>query len=579
MAKLFKDFVLDLPFKRKLFLLFGFIFIIPWIAFVSQMYTTMRDELIKQAQGSLTATVNQINENVSNVLKKYSDLTFNQYIDKTMGAYLQIQDEKMDNYIDAYYLYFDKVFFQIPLLNQNVIRATVYTKNRYFPSDGTYVIPYEEAPFDEDFIQRVKNAKGKMVVGSISRETDGEAKFICARYLEYQEKTNGLFALEISCQEIYDLIAKELTNKEIYVLTGDNKIVSCRDSSYIGTSIENIVNLNGNTIEGKGFFEMDVEDSKNLLIYDTTDFGWKTIAVISYDVLLQSERSKLISIMFFSIIEVLIIVVCVYLFANIITKRIDILAKYAKQMQKGNFNLNVQDMGRDEIGEFAKTFASMSRKINILINDIYEKEISEKKTELNLLQSQIKPHFMYNAFSSISSLALRSGNKEVYEMVNHLSRFYRVSLNNGKNIITLEEELDLVRNYVAVQQVRFGNIIRMYIDAEPEILKTPILKMIIQPFVENSINHGIYDGDKGIDIYIKAFLEGDRIICKVVDNGIGIPKNKLNSLLNPKAEGKGYGIKNVDNRIKLYYGQEYGVSIASEEGVGTEITIKVNKSV
>lgn len=581
LAHYVREMAMNLSFRKKLIVVFGLIFMIPWIIFVSYTYRLIETQLTVQAQRTLTTTVSQVNENVYNVLQKYSDVSFSQYIDKNLISYLLLQDKKMDKYIDAYYLYFDPVFGQMPLLNQYISNVRVYTKNEYFPSDGLYVLPYKAVPFNDAFLSRIEAAAGNVAFGNISKDADNELIFTCARLLDYQQNTRsiGVIAVDIKCKEFYDLIAKELSNKELFVVTDDNVIVSCQNPEFGGAGLETVLDLGGRSITGSGSFDVDLDGSKSLVVYNTTRFGWKTIAVITYDSLLQDIRGQTTGLLIFSALVVVFAIACLYFVANIITKRIKKLAKGARQIERADFSINFGNMGSDEIGEFAKVFTSMAGQINTLIKDIYEKELVKKKAELNMLQSQINPHFMYNFFSSISSLALKSNDMRVYEMVNNLSKFYRISLNKGINIITVEEELELVRNYIAVQQVRFEGLIGVSYDVDQALLQNQTLKLIIQPLVENSINHGLWDDEKGIFISVRVFSEDEKMVYEVADNGRGIDEKTLEQLFDKNIRNKGYGIRNVDERIKIYYGPEFGLNIESEAGKGTKARVVVAKSI
>lgn len=164
----------------------------------------------------------------------------------------------------------------------------------------------------------------------------------------------------------------------------------------------------------------------------------------------------------------------------------------------------------------------MSFMVKHLIKDIYEKELIRKAAELNLLQEQINPHFLYNVLSSISSMAMRSGNTEIMDMVEHLALFYRISLNKGKNILSVREEVNLLENYLQLQKVRFGEAIQVAYDLDEELMDCRIIKLILQPLVENAIHHAMKDETAILHIGITLRREQDHMLFIITDDGVGM---------------------------------------------------------
>jgi two-component system, sensor histidine kinase YesM len=267
-------------------------------------------------------------------------------------------------------------------------------------------------------------------------------------------------------------------------------------------------------------------------------------------------------------------ILLLYFTTKVMTKRIEVLLQQIRKVERGDFRLSIKSMGHDEIGQVSFAFNKMASTIQSLIHDVYVKEIARKESELNTLQAQINPHFLYNTLSSISSLAIKEGAMQVYQMVNYLAKYYRVSLNKGKRIILLEQEINLVKNYVAIQKIRFRDKLHMHYDLDEQLFGNTTIKLILQPFIENCINHAIGD-ESGININVKLRQEGDDILLQVIDDGIGMTPEQLDHALNKSDNLSGYGVKNVDDRIKLTYGEEYGVSIFSRLGIGTAVTIRI----
>ena len=211
-----------------------------------------------------------------------------------------------------------------------------------------------------------------------------------------------------------------------------------------------------------------------------------------------------------------------------------------------------------------------------LSKSIVKKEQEIRKYELNMLYSQINPHFLYNTLDTIVWMAEFNNNSEVIETTKSLAEFFRLSLNNGEMITTIDKEINHVRQYLIIQKKRYQDKLNYQISIDENLKKIKIPKLILQPIVENSIYHGIKELDTNGLIKIKVFEENKDIIILITDNGIGYDIN--NKVKSSKKLG-GVGLKNVDERIKLFYGDRYGLHIKSEVGIGTVVTIRLNRKI
>jgi sensor histidine kinase YesM len=242
-----------------------------------------------------------------------------------------------------------------------------------------------------------------------------------------------------------------------------------------------------------------------------------------------------------------------------------------RSFQEGNFQKRIRFSGNDEFVHIADAFNVMAANIQGLINSVYVQGIQKKQAELEALQAQMNPHFLYNTLSTISSLANLGETSKVTEMVQGLSRFYRLTLNQGNVFTPLKHELKQVETYLGIQRVKYAGAFSVHVDVDPELLQVQVMKLILQPFVENTFKHAWFG--ESIAIVIKGKRRGDDLELKVIDNGIGMrPETVQRLLIGPSPSG-GYGVKNVDARIKLRYGGKYGIRIASIYGGGTTVQI------
>ena len=219
----------------------------------------------------------------------------------------------------------------------------------------------------------------------------------------------------------------------------------------------------------------------------------------------------------------------------------------------------------------------MLGRIKVLMSDLVAEHNAKRKSEFDTLQSQINPHFLYNTLDIIVWMIENENSDKAVNIVTALAKFFRISLSKGKNIITVKDEVEHVRNYLMIQNMRFKNRFEYSIDVDEEVLSYSSLKLMLQPLVENAIYHGMefMDGDGEIDV--KVFKEDDSLYFTITDNGLGMSEDMVETLLSkdfvPSKKGSGIGVKNVNERIKLYFGSEYGLKVESEPDEGTKITI------
>ncbi|WP_309122161.1 sensor histidine kinase [Paenibacillus sp.] len=262
-----------------------------------------------------------------------------------------------------------------------------------------------------------------------------------------------------------------------------------------------------------------------------------------------------------------------YLVARLSGKKIKRIVTLVQSFQEGNFHKRIGFSGNDEFAHIANAFNQMATSIQELIKNVYVQGIQRKQAELDALQAQINPHFLYNTLSTIGSLANLGEVRKVTEMVQGLSKFYRLTINQGQASIALEKELEQVQTYLEIQKVKYAGRFNVYYDIDPDILQVPVIKLILQPFVENVFKHAWFED--AISIRITGRRLGKRIELKVIDNGVGMRQETLENMRTPSQSNHSdrYGLKNVEERIKLRYGPEYGIRIGSRYGAGTTVQI------
>ncbi len=298
------------------------------------------------------------------------------------------------------------------------------------------------------------------------------------------------------------------------------------------------------------------------------DTDWYISAVTPYDVLLLDKRNTLYLFIGVGILTLLVAQLCAYLFANNITETIRQLQHYIENLKTGRREKIVFNSS-DEIGRIGNQFIQVVEENERLSTNLYKSLYREKESELIALQSQINPHFLYNALDSIFWMAEEHNATDISHMTVALSKMFRLSLNNGDKLITIRQELEMVYSYITIQEVRFEDHIHVSTSVEEELLDHKIIKFILQPLVENAINHGIVPKKDGGSIQLKIWREAEDLLITVTDDGVGFQADST------AIPSNGYALRNIEERLHLYYGDGYGIEIASSPGCGTSVRVRL----
>ena len=271
-----------------------------------------------------------------------------------------------------------------------------------------------------------------------------------------------------------------------------------------------------------------------------------------------------------------IIVVLGLLFSRVFTRKIEELTRNMDQVNHGSREVTVYSDSSDEIGIMVNSFRKMMDEINRLIDEVYVNKIALKEYELKALQAQINPHFLYNTLSMMNWMAIRSNQMDISKVTLALSTFYRTALSKGEDVVTVENCIQNTKAYLEIQLVMHDHGFTVDWEIDPTIKNEKMPKLLLQPIVENAIEHGIdekEEGDKNLSLSFRG--KEDVVEITVRDNGKGMEQEKAEKLVTYQA--KGYGLKNVKDRIHLLYGNEYGIQIFSELGIGTTVVMRFPK--
>ncbi|NLU51692.1 MAG: sensor histidine kinase [Clostridiaceae bacterium] len=539
----------------------------------------------------------QIGTSIDYMLKDIEDMSSFIGTDHTVNRAISYSEEEIAlNFSDQSYI---KYIINHLLVSKNYISfISIYANNGfsyYVASDKSSNIPSFESIKNTAIYQKALSYKGapfwEYIPKSdtsfiLNNKSDKISMFRTLLKLnDYSAKAFMMISLNLSSlSDLFDNILG-IENSTVIFLNSQNEPFLYKSNMKQGLNVYDMVtHIPKDALdfpEGTRIYPYNGEE--HLLTYISLRSGWKILSVVPL-------KSYAINLRYVPVIVIVIFILALILgfyfttfTSSLLTKPIKNLVESMARVKKGNFQEKVTFKYNDEIGELGQDYNEMISYINNLLSQVYALEIEERIAELKALQAQINPHFLYNTLDAIYWKAVGGDNKGVQEMIHALSKVFRLALNVGKEFFYISQEKEFIEYYILLQEKRYKNKLKYDIDFSSDILYHQIPKLILQPFVENAIIHGAETNDRITQIWVAGFLKDDKIHFVIKDNGTGISQEKLKKLLNPDIDDAspskgGYGIKNVINRLAIYYGGDYSLDIKSEPDQGTTVYISIPTS-
>lgn len=510
-----------------------------------------------------------------------------------LQSYLQQSVSSMDRTLDGYnslsdYIAFDRTLAEVfsmeygtpyeqyeqltqkvdPILRKasyfhgGMQQITIYTDNGMVKHDTT-VAPVSEIE-ETDWYQKTLEHPGLNWFANYQEET-----LFSARKLAFSGAREGvnILYMDVDYQKLFTPYAETLISEcGLYITDQDGKLVF-EESRFSGK------NQNYDLTYSEFLEQRDRGSTDYIILCEQSNTtGWTVW--LYQPVGLAGEAMRPIGVMAGVTILICIFaaVLAYFITSGMVSSRIERLTHFMQEVQEGSMDMQMESDDRDEIGMLYRGFGSMMKRIRTLINEVYLSKITQKEAELKALQAQINPHFLYNTLSLINWKALAAGEEDISRMTLALSTFYRTALNRGRNVLQVETELSNTRAYLEIQSMLHDGDFDYEIEAQTEILQCESLNLILQPLVENAIHHGIEEKTDGRGkITVRGWKEDNCVWFMVEDNGVGMEQEVADKILT--MESKGYGVRNVDERIRLCYGEKYAMKVESVVGKGTKMTI------
>ena len=368
----------------------------------------------------------------------------------------------------------------------------------------------------------------------------------------------------------------------LYLIDGDGEIIyhPRQQLFYAGLLEENNLAAAGYT---DGSHQETFGGTRREVTVKTVGYtGWKLVGVVPSENLWDNYGQLVLFFLFVVLFSVFLLVFVNLRLSEWITAPVKKLDRAVKELEHGSTEVDFDVGGPGEMEHLSHSVRSMVSTMRHLMDDIIEQEEQKRRSELEVLQSQINPHFLYNTLDSVIWMTENGRTDDAVVMLTSLARFFRISLSRGSSIIPIRDELEHARHYLTIQKMRYKNKFSATITAEDGVESLCTIKLIVQPILENAIYHGMAYADGDGEITVRAFRDGGDVLIEVSDNGPGMPEEVVESLLNPNgpaaaagAKGSGIGFRNVHRRIRLTFGADYGLTIFSEPDDGTTVRIRL----
>lgn len=564
-----------LPIGYKLMLTYMVFIIVP-VLVIGLVSHSMYDQSIrKHTRNNIQGTLLQIRDNIEYKMQDIIRISSILYGDYELYRYLRSYEEGWENYdrITKYVIpkieaassstgmkLWVSVFFRNESINE--IHHSTFGKENPTDYNWPYEIYHLNRITDKDWYKSFPAEKYSVTMywSQIERDAENSRISLLRRLVD---TNNPLKLLEVGFLRI-NVAISELFDSINYSKIGNDSVIY-------------LVDEQGRTIYQSGKLPANEADTQSnyLTIQETVGKqSWQLVAHVPLSIIQEDSMKVRLFVIFICLICFIVLSFAGVFISRYFSIRITKFVSVLNAFREGDLHKRISYRGKDEFSQIATALNNMGENVEALIKEVYLTQLQKKEAELEMLQSQINPHFLYNTLSSINRLAKFGENEKLQQMVLGLAKFYRLALNNGKLMIPVHNELEQAQAYVDIQKIKYGDRISVMFDIDPSVWPYSTVKLILQPFIENVLEHA-WCGDR-IFIRIVAKKDEDDLLFRIIDDGVGMTSQRIHDIFDGRDHvNTGYGIRNVDQRIKLHYGAEYGVTIVSGLGIGTSVSIRI----
>ncbi|WP_054023795.1 sensor histidine kinase [Bacillus sp. FJAT-28004] len=553
-----------LRFNQKLFLSYLIVIIIPIMVLGIYAYKQSKDMLKLQALQGIDKNVNTVTQSIDNSVERYNhtirSIVFNKMFQKIVANdYIDLVNLSRDlkDFLDPY-------FIMMMNLDKEIQKITFYTQSTV-PEFGDLVVSSKRVNEEPWYNEAIKGKK------PLWKYEDNQL-FVVHKFPNFLKESNtNIVYMRINESSFFKNITDLAQEYGVVISDDNNRIVYANQSAMLTAfDFKEIMKMNEGVVR-IGQTEMFLVKKK------IVQANWTVYCFVPAALVYQNAGSIINATLIVILACIVSLLIIISIFSKTFIKRIFSLNAIMKRVEWGELDLQVQSEARDEIGELTNRFGKMLNRLNEQIDESYRSKIIQKEAELKALQSQINPHFLYNTLSFINWEALKNDAPEISHVVTSMSTFYRTALNQGNNIITVRNELENIKSYIEIIQVMGDYSFDVVYKIDEEVNDYSTINLILQPLAENAIKHGIKQKNKGQGLlYVSAWLDKGTVNFAIEDNGPGMKQETIDTILTMQSTG--YGLRNVNERLQLRFGTKYGISIQSQLGYGTVMTVVIPQS-
>lgn len=601
----------NLNLRKKLILSYVLIIAIPIIIFsfiaFKKFENSSRKDIINKNIKQLELESVNINRNIETLEHTAQMVASNRELMEYVSTPQDISVERLVQFNQSTF----KSMLQMQYSNPNIRDVNVFINNKNVNEIWPLVF-YADRIKSKDWYEKVIALKGNVFwnfsqpssdIFDLSYSQNQNPDYVVSVYrsLQYPQSTStGIIRVSMPAKIFFPKMYSNVNDIEgqIYIIDNENNIYTNDRSSFAsgkGISKEVIKEqFLKNKNSGENSFNINYNKNHMIGVYTKIEsLDSYMLSVASIDSMLQYTSQIRNIFILGTLVLITILSVVTYFIVSIILKKLYIIIQSMKSIQQGDFNIEIPVRSNDEFGELAHHFRKMLRKINELIQEAVNKRAATKEAELRALQTQIDSHFIYNTLENIKMIAEIEEQYVISDSITSLGSMMRYNMKWNSEYTTLKDEINHIENYLSLMNMRFDNQIEVNLNIDEKLMEHDLLKMSLQPIVENSIKHGLRDtfDERQRQINISASIEGRSIKIEVMDNGVGMEMDKL-LLLNEKITdmtkvnvrnnyvamdginkraSTGIGLRNVNERIKLFYGDEYGIEVESQVNAYTKV--------
>jgi len=567
--------------RTKMILYFSSLVLLTITIFMFFSINYTKDNLMENSAENSRQLIEQVNLNIENYIDYMENISQVIISSSNVKNYLfHSGNGGLDSKLEEY--------FQVVLkARKDIYNIALYGDNgRYFINDGKAKRnPYARLE-KKEWYQEAKAVGSDIVISSshVQNMVDGDYKWVVtlSRGVVNPQtmKVEGLLMIDLNYDVINDLCGAISLGKKgyVYILDQKGEIVYHPQQQLILSGVkkeplEEIINSEKST----SYIDENGEE-KIYTPFQSVKTGWTIVGVVYTSELVKNEKT--VQYMYIGLGSVLtaLAILLAFLMSNGITRPLKQLKAAMKEVQEGKFEpVYAAVKGDNEIASLNRSFNRMTEHIDELMKKNTTEQAEKRKSEMKALQSQINPHFLYNTLDSIIWMIETGDQEEAILMTSALAGFFRQAIGKSDVFVTIWEELEYTKNYLIIQQMRYKDKIDFNIMVNQDIMECMIIKLVLQPLVENALYHGLkYKEGKGT-IRITGYQQRSNIVIKVMDDGIGMDQETLKSIFHKKSRvgGRynGVGMVNIQERMVLYYGEGFGLFVESEVGIGTTVTV------